>query len=273
MIPAAKIRERARRSMSNNIFGRTWLKLILCAVIAGFIVGIPSIISSLTSALPAVISALITLPLFLFSLALGGPVEYGLARIYLNVARGNKEVDVKDTVVGFKESFVESAILGFMRNLYIFLWSLLLIIPGIVKMYSYSMAFYIMQDAGGKKNWKACLEESQQMMDGYKGKLFWLDLTFIGWYIVGSLCLGVGALWVVAYHQEARAHFYQELLHDKYGLEPEDFLEEDEESDDYDKDDVYEYGDDEDDENVSEDFLEEDIYDYESDEDNKSNDD
>lgn len=277
MIPTSKIRERARRSMNNNIFGRTWLKLILVTVIAGFIVGIPSLLSSISSAMPATIAALIALPLLLLSLLISGPVEYALARIFTKVARGDREVDVKDVIVGFKEGLIESAILGFMRNLYIFLWSILFIIPGIVKSYAYSMAYYLMQDAEGKKNWKTCLDESQQLMNGYKGKLFLLDLSFIGWYILGFLCLGVGTLWVATYHQEARAHFYQELLHDKFGLEPEDFIADDDDAEYVDADDVFDYGDKAEDA-TSEDFLEEDVYDYmsdedETDEDSKSGDD
>ena len=56
-------------------------------------------------------------------------------------------------------------------------------------------------------------------MKGYKGKLFCLDLSFIGWYIVGALCLGIGVLWVTPYHQTARANFY-EALQAEYGSKP-----------------------------------------------------
>ena len=48
-------------------------------------------------------------------------------------------------------------------------------------------------------------------MKGYKGKLFCLDLSFIGWYILGALCLGVGVLFVMPYHETARANFYEAL--------------------------------------------------------------
>ena len=48
-------------------------------------------------------------------------------------------------------------------------------------------------------------------MNGKKGKLFCLDLSFIGWMIVGSLAFGVGTLWVTAYMQSARANFYEDI--------------------------------------------------------------
>ena len=97
-----------------------------------------------------------------------------------------------------------------MQSIFIALWSLLLVVPGIVKAYSYSMSYYIQQE-DKSKDWKACLDESRQMMDGYKGRLFCLDLSFIGWYIVGALCFGVGTLFVAPYHRMARANFFMAL--------------------------------------------------------------
>ena len=87
---------------------------------------------------------------------------------------------------------------------------MLFIIPGIVKSYSYSMSYYLQQE-DKSKDWKACLDESRSRMDGHKGQLFLLDLSFIGWYIVGLLCLGVGTLFVVPYHDMARTNFFMAL--------------------------------------------------------------
>ena len=56
-----------------------------------------------------------------------------------------------------------------------------------------------------------CITESRRIMSGNKMRLFLLDLSFIGWYIVGALCFGIGTLWVNAYHQMARANFYEDL--------------------------------------------------------------
>ena len=166
MIPAKELRERARISLNRNIFGRTWLMLIGCAVVAALVTGIPSLISALTPYLPTWLGALLGLPLFLLSILVSGPISYAMARIYLNVARGDKDIKIKDVFVGFKENLIESAILGFMRSFFIFLWALLLIIPGIIKAYAYSMSFYILQESKGKKTWKAGLDESQFMMNG-----------------------------------------------------------------------------------------------------------
>ena len=77
--------------------------------------------------------------------------------------------------------------------------------------YSYSMAFYIQQDSENK-DWNYCITESRRVMNGHKWDLFVLDLSFLGWYIVGMLCLGIGVLWVTPYHQMARAHFYETVI-------------------------------------------------------------
>ena len=70
------------------------------------------------------------------------------------------------------------------------------------------MAYYIKLDHPDY-GWKACIDASRQMMDGHKWEKFVLDLSFLGWIIVGSLCLGVGTLWVTPYMEAANAQFYE----------------------------------------------------------------
>lgn len=217
MIRIGEIKDRARASLENSLFGNVWLRLVVCAVVTGLLTSLPSLLGSLFSRISPSVGALIGGPLAIVSVLIAGPFEFALARIYQRVAQGQKELNIQSIFDGFKENFVDAVILGFMRNLYIFLWTLLFIIPGIVKAYAYSMSFFIQQEAGGKKGWRQCIDESIALTDGYKGKLFLLDLSFIGWYILGFLCLGIGTLWVAVYHQAARAHFYEELKLIKYG--------------------------------------------------------
>ncbi len=217
MIRIGEIKDRARASLENKLFGNVWLRLVVCAVVTGLLTGLPGLLGSVFNRVSPSIGALIGGPLTIVSLLIAGPFNFALARIYQRVAQGHKELNIQSVFDGFKENFVDAVILGFMRSLYTFLWSLLFIIPGIVKSYSYSMAFFIQQEAGGKKGWRECIDESMALTNGYKGKLFLLDLSFIGWYILGFLCLGIGTLWVSVYHQTARAHFYEELKLIKYG--------------------------------------------------------
>ena len=93
---------------------------------------------------------------------------------------------------------------------YKLLWTLLLVIPGIIKAYSYSMTFYILRENPEMTAGDA-ITASQKMMDGHKMDLFLLSLSFIGWGIVGSLCLGVGTLWVMTYMAATEAQYYEYL--------------------------------------------------------------
>ena len=215
---AFEIRARARYSLENSIFSQIWLTLLVYSLLVSVISGLPSSISTWVSRISPGLAVGLGVPLTIASVLLSGPFDYAMSRIYLRVAKGDKDVTVSDVFLGFKTCFAESVILEFMRALFTFLWSLLFIIPGIVKAYSYSMAFFILQESDGKKSWRDCLEESKTLTDGYKSKLFCLDISFLGWYILGLICFGIGVLWVDIYHAEARAHFYEQLKAIKYGV-------------------------------------------------------
>ena len=116
-----------------------------------------------------------------------------------------------DLFKGFYDDAGGNIVLALLTSLFTALWSMLFVIPGIVKAYAYSQVFYIKADHPDY-DWKACINESKRMMQGHKGELFALDLSFSGWYIVGALCLGIGELWVAPYVEAAKAHFYQNLL-------------------------------------------------------------
>ena len=210
MIDLADIKLRARNTLERRLFGNIWLTLLLCDLIAGAILGVPNLLSRLFVLISPKLAALLSLPIFLCALFLTGPLTYGTARLYHKTAKTGVRPSLSELFCGFREDLGESFLLGITRTLLIFLWSLLLIIPGIIKSYAYSMAFYIQQESEDK-NWRLCLDKSAELTQGYKGKLFLLDLSFIGWYLVGLLCLGVGMLWVSVYHGIARAHFYEEL--------------------------------------------------------------
>ena len=137
-----------------------------------------------------------------------GPLEYGMAYIFLKQARDHQPVQMGDMFRGFQDDFGGTFLIGLMTSLFTFLWSLLFVIPGIVKAYAYSMAYYIKLDHPDY-GWNACITASRQLMNGHKWEKFVLDLSFLGWIIVGSLCLGVGTLWVTPYMEAANAQFYE----------------------------------------------------------------
>lgn len=188
-----EIKARAKDQLGNNLFCNAWL----FAVLACFIF---SVICSAAGSIIVGIGAVIVT----------GPLSFGLNYLFLKQARDNQPMELGDLFKGFSEDFSQNLLIGLMTAIFTALWSLLLVVPGIVKAYSYAMVYYIKADHP-EYNWRQCIAESQAMMNGHKMDLFIMDLSFIGWMIVGSLCLGVGTLWVSAYMEAARAHFYESI--------------------------------------------------------------
>lgn len=185
-------RANARAQLGGNIFANNWLMALVVCLIQSLIMGIGSSIAGVGAIL------------------VGGLLAFGLARVFLQLVRGQKQqIDIADLFCGTDE-FGSLIVLNLLVGLFTFLWMLLFIIPGIVKSYAYSMAFYIKHDHP-EYDWKQCMDESQRYMKGYKWQLFCLDFSFIGWILLGFLCCGIGTLWVVPYQNAARANFYENL--------------------------------------------------------------
>lgn len=142
----------------------------------------------------------------------------GISWTYLDILRGNKSQiePFKDAFRGFSGLFILGIILlAILIAVFTTLWTFLLIIPGIIKSYSYSQSYFIyydiVTDTGKKPGVLDTITASRKLMDGYKGKLFWLDLTFIGWHILAMLTFGIGYLWLSPYIAATKAAFYNEL--------------------------------------------------------------
>ncbi|MBP8089023.1 MAG: DUF975 family protein, partial [Phocaeicola sp.] len=93
---------------------------------------------------------------------------------------------------------------------YTFLLTLLLVIPGIMKSYSYAMTLFILKDYP-ELQYDAAIEKSMAMMSGHKMKMFLLDLSFIGWAILCCFTLGIGFLFLAPYVEASHAAFYEDL--------------------------------------------------------------
>ena len=128
------------------------------------------------------------------------------ARVYLMVSRGGNPA-ANDAFSGF-DDFFSAFKVTLLTGLYIFFWSLLFLIPGIVKSYAYSMSLYILAENKGKSA-RECIKESMAMTDGHKMDLFVLDLSFIGWIYLGVLTLGIAYIWIIPYYNATRVNAYQ----------------------------------------------------------------
>ena len=110
---------------------------------------------------------------------------------------------------GFRQ-YVRIFLAMLLKGIYVLLWSLLLIIPGIIKEYSYAMTENILKDNPDMSGEQAICE-SMRMMEGHKMQLFLLDLSMIGWLILSILTLGIGFLFSYPYLCTAHAHFYEDV--------------------------------------------------------------
>lgn len=141
-----------------------------------------------------------------FRIFLGYPLEVGGRRYFVHSAQNR--FDMNNLGFAFNRERYKGIVLTMLwRGFLNFLWFLLLIIPGIVKAYAYSMVPYILAD-NPNIGYKRALELSVQMTDGEKFNMFVLDLSFIGWYLLGSLAFGLGGLFVNPYKNATEAELY-----------------------------------------------------------------
>lgn len=161
----------------------------------------------------ALILVMLVLIMLLVHFIIGGAVTLGYVRFNLNLIDGNNP-RFADLFSQFHH-LGKGLVLQFLRNIYIILWTLLFIIPGVVATYRYAMAPYLMHDFPELSASEA-ISESKRLMDGNKWRLFCLNFSFIGWDILCAFTLGIGYLWLAPYREAAFAAFYKEIQYGKY---------------------------------------------------------
>lgn len=204
-----------RHAALSNLSGNWGIGVLITfsfLMIMGFL-GYPMYLVSVLADAPAfsmvVFSPIPPFGLFLAGMGIIVPVlSWSFILAFLLPVRG-RELKLKALTYGF-HNFKRVWCLQMLIFVYEFLWSLLLIVPGIVKAYSYAMAPYILADNPGMGANEA-ITRSRKMMDGHKWRLFCLEISFIGWALLNALTLGFGTLWLAPYQATAFAHFYDEL--------------------------------------------------------------
>ena len=154
-----------------------------------------------------------------FSGIIGTFFYVGISWTFLDLLRHKKTtiVPFKDVFRGFQAPYgIGILVIYLFSSIFIFFWSLLFIIPGIIKHYSYSQAYLIYYDeysqTGVPPKYLDSITKSRQIMDGYKAQLFILNLSFIGWHILSIFTLGIGYLWLTPYISATKAAFYNNLI-------------------------------------------------------------
>ncbi len=137
------------------------------------------------------------------------PLSWGLT---VSLLRNHREesVDLENLFDGFRGGRYTRVFCAlFLVNLFTFLWALLLIIPGIMKAFSYALTPYILLDEP-ELTARQAITRSCEIMEGRRWKLFCLYLSFIGWGILSLLTFGIGFLWLVPYMNASIAAFYED---------------------------------------------------------------
>lgn len=189
MQSSTSYKDLALQSLTGN-----WGDAVVLTFIYGLITGILGIIPYLGSVL---------------ALLVGMPMGWAFTVAFLGLSRG-EELKMGRLADGFND-YVRILGTTLLVQIYTFLWTLLLIVPGIIKSFSYAMTPFVLRDEPDMK-YNSAIERSMQLMDGHKMELFMLYISFIGWAILACLSIGIGFLWLVPYMETTLAKFYEDLV-------------------------------------------------------------
>ncbi|MEH7453972.1 DUF975 family protein [Gottfriedia acidiceleris] len=214
----SSIKKTAKSRLSGN-WGKAILTLVVFGVLQGLIYMLlngpvnyhytGSIFLDLDQQdlIPGGIQSLIEIITAILNTLLG----YGLLVYFLKLIR-DEEKSISDIFFYFKSGhqFIRGIIVGFLVTLFTVLWTILLIIPGIIKSIAYSQVGYILKDYPEMSALDA-ITLSRRMMDGYKWKFFLLGLSFIGWGLLVIITFGLALFYVAPYFYTSQAQFYTEV--------------------------------------------------------------
>lgn len=161
------------------------------------------------------IVVVVILSIIVLRVFLGYPLEVGGRRYFV------KSAEYEDSSGCFRYAFDRENYTGIIMTMLLkgvqnFLWYLLFIIPGIVKAYAYSMVPYILAENPNIGASEA-IRLSNEMTEGHKAEMFILDLSFIGWYLLGALAFGIGIFFVMPYVDATKAELYLVLRQNPIG--------------------------------------------------------
>lgn len=198
-----------RGNWASAVLGTLVVAVIACPIVGAsslyelfnpdmFAYGVPSSLYGISGG-TTLLSLFVLLPL-----TVGFTYAFNALYVY-----SNPNILANSFGYGFKIYF--RAILGMLLvQIFTFLWALLLIVPGIIKAYSYAMTPYILVD-NPELSIREAIRRSQRMMVGQKFNLFYLQLSFIGWFFLACITGGIGFLWLAPYYRTSEAAFYQNL--------------------------------------------------------------
>lgn len=191
------------RLIAYSALAGKWKIGVLSVIISWLMVFIPAFFIELytvdNSSLQGLLMNLVTL-------LIGAPLELGVLMVFISLFR-DIEVKAVNVINGF-EYFIKAVALSFITTIFIILWTLLFIIPGIIAAIRYSQAMFILADDPSKDVFQ-CINESKDLMLGNKLKYFYLLASYIGWAILGALTFGLGYIILLPYLFMGQTAFYE----------------------------------------------------------------
>ncbi len=209
----AELKEQAKAWLS----GKYWYVLVLGLI--------PFLTSQVTGQLAGMLLSLWVVLVFAFPMGLAirylivQVVEVGVCKYMIRSMRDGEDIGYKGVFSMFNSrEHANVAKTMFLRDLFIWLWSLLFYVPGVIKSYEYKMVPYLLADYPEKDS-EEIFAMSKEMMQGNKMNAFLLDLSFLGWHIVGFLCCCLGAIFLTPYLEGTYTALYLKLRGENQNLE------------------------------------------------------
>lgn len=190
-----KLKKEARNKLKGNN---------LVAIIITLLCGISVIVSTILLCFVPVLGIILYVVVM-------GTIVLGFYNTFLKLSR-DEEVDIND-LTSKRTNYLKGFLLLFLKRFFVRIWSLLLVIPGIVAMYEYSLAYYIFLDDPDISITEA-INLSKDLMKGHKMDMFILDLSFILWYIASLFTFGLLLLYVIPYQEVTKALFYNQIINE-----------------------------------------------------------
>ena len=206
----AELKEKGKASFMGNY----WVS-VGAWVLFGLIVSCASAIGSVVFYIGSIAAAVF----------LAGPLTVGITRFTLK--NRNSQGKIEDLFSVFDANYMNVVTVELLKDLFIFLWTLLFIVPGIIKSYEYRMVEYLLAE-DPTMGYQEALDRSKQMMDGQKWNAFVLDLSFIGWGILSAFTAGLlGIFFVTPYIGQTNCELYVTLAQQNPTIEYAETKEED----------------------------------------------
>lgn len=204
-IDALDLLNEARLSLSGN-WGKSALLTLSYVALVFVVYFVLYVLLALCGMdLDSEVTSIFELPIDIF---LDIPLGFGVLLVFLWFAKEGKSFEMKDVFSAFNKIYYWKSIgVSLLMVIYIVLWALLLIVPGIIKAFSYSMAPYIIAENPEMRAEEA-IQRSMKMMEGHKMELFILFLIGFGLVILSVFTLFIGLLWISPWMQVAMVKFY-----------------------------------------------------------------